>query len=336
MLRTALVVLAILATPASATTECIGRNLIEALPAEIQRQIDRAVEAVPYHRGLLWRASKGEARMVLVGTYHFPDPGHDRMMARLAEPLSDAAALYVEAGPEEEARLQQALTRNPALMFDPDGPTLPERLEDEEWQRLSAAMESRGLPAIMVSRMRPWYVSLMLGISPCMLRDLGQPQAAGLDRQLTRKAGEMDLPVRALEDWDTVFRIFQSLTPEQEMDMIRASLPAAEYADDYAATLADVYFDGDVWRIWEFTRIDAYRNSGLSREAVDEQLALGQELLMDRRNQAWIAPLIQGAEEAARDGKGIVAGFGALHLPGEGGVLQLLAERGWQLERLDG
>lgn len=116
--------------------------------------------------------------------------------------------------------------------------------------------------------------------------------------------------------------------------MIRASLPAASYADDYAVTLTDAYFDGDVWKIWEFGRFDAYANSGLSKEEVDRQMDLAQTRLMDDRNRAWIAPLLEGAAEAG-DG-GIVAAFGALHLPGEAGVLSLLQDEGFTITRLDG
>ena len=101
-------------------------------------------------------------------------------------------------------------------------------------------------------------------------------------------------------------------------------------------TLTDAYLAGDVWTIWEFGRFDAYRNSGLSRDQVDAQMALAQDRLMEARNRAWIAPLIDGARTAARQGRGIVAAFGALHLPGEQGVLRLLERDGWTVARLDG
>lgn len=91
-------------------------------------------------------------------------------------------------------------------------------------------------------------------------------ESGGLDHLLVAEAQDAGTPVRSLEPWDTIFGLFEGLTPEQELDMIRASLPAASYADDYAVTLTDAYFDGDVWKIWEFGRFDAYANSGLSRK----------------------------------------------------------------------
>ncbi len=324
-----------LAAPLSAA--CVGTNLIKALPAPQRAEIDTAIRDVPHHQGLLWRATKGDQVITLVGTYHFGDPRHQAMLDRLRPVLADSAALYVEAGPDEEARLTSALAADPSLMVDTTGPTLPERLDDAEWQQLSAAMADRGTPAVMTSRMRPWYVAMMLGISPCMLAEVAASgQTGGLDHLLIQQAQAQNLPVRALEPWDTVFTLFRDLTPAQEIDMIRTALPAAAHADDYAVTLTDAYFSGDVWAIWEFGRFDAYRNSGLSAAQIDGQMQMAQTQMMDRRNQAWIAPLTTGAAQAAALNKGIVAGFGALHLPGEQGVLRLLQNDGWTVTRLDG
>ena len=59
------------AAPAS---ECLGTNLFETMPSDQRAEIDRAVAGVPHHQGLLWRASKGDQFITLVGTYHFDDP----------------------------------------------------------------------------------------------------------------------------------------------------------------------------------------------------------------------------------------------------------------------
>ena len=319
----------------AATAACVGRNLFDTMPAERLAAIRAASAEVPYNQGILFRAEREDQRITLVGTYHFGDPRHLPMLERLSPVIAEAGALYVEAGPEAEARLTEALSADPTLMVDPDGPTLPDRLTEAEWAALSTAMSDRGTPPVIASRMRPWYVPLMLGISPCMVRTMTEEgDAAGLDHLLVTEAQAVGTPIRSLEPWDTIFGLFEGLTPQQELDMIRASLPAASYADDYAVTLTDTYFAGDIWQIWEFGRFDAYENSGLPRAEVDRQMDFAQTRLMDQRNRAWIAPLLEGAREAGPDG--IVAAFGALHLPGEAGVLALLEEEGFAITRLDG
>lgn len=330
-LLTATLLLFGLALPGLAA-ECRGRNLFDDMPAARLAELKAATRDIPFHQGLFWRATKAGQTVTLIGTYHFDDPRHGATMAQFGPQIDAAASLLVEAGPEEEARLTRALADDPALLVDATGPTLPERMPDAEWTALWQALQARGLPAVVTSRLRPWYVSMMLGISPCMMQAVKEKgEAGGLDHQLVRRAQAAQVPVRALEPWNTVFTLFQGMTPQEEIDMIRASMPAAEYADDYTVTLTDAYFSGDSWLIWEFGRLDAYDKSGLTRAEVDAQMRLAQEKLMDRRNQSWIAPIEQAASAAAREGKGIVAGFGALHLPGRMGVLSLLQDRGWTI-----
>lgn len=327
----ALAVALLLPLPAAAAT-CTGDDLIAALPAADRATLEAAVDAVPYGRGVLWQATKDGARILLVGTYHFGDDRHAATVAALRPEIAAADALLVEAGPAEEERLQAALAADPALMVAAEGPTLPERLAPAEWTRLSDALAQRGMPAVVAAKLRPWYVATMLGFSPCMLRQVAETgETGGLDHLLIEAAGDAGVPVRALEPWDTLFTIFAGMTPQEELDMIRAALPAAAHADDYAVTLTEAYFAGETWLIWEFGRLDAYRTSGLGRAEVDAQVALMQRNLMDSRNRAWIAPLTGAAEAAATRGKGVVAAFGALHFPGESGVLRLLEREGWTI-----
>lgn len=326
------------AGPASASppsTICAGEDLIAAMAPPQRAALDAAVASVPHAQGILWQATRGDARITIVGTYHFPDPRHAPLVARLTPEIAAAAALFVEAGPQEEARLAAALAEDPTLMADTDGPTLAERLAPADWHALSRAMEARGFPAVLTSRMRPWYVATMLSLSPCMMRQAAEKgDAGGLDHQLIDVAVQTGTPVTALEPWDTLFDIFAGLSDAEEMDMIRSALPSAAHADDYATTLLNAYFKGDIWQIWEFGGQEARDAPGMSAQQVEAQMQLTQDRLMNRRNRAWIAPLTAGAQDAAKRGKAVVAAFGALHLPGEAGVLRLLERDGWTVAAL--
>src|SRR5690606_2499616 len=159
------------------------------------------------------------------------------------------------------------------------------------------------------------------------------PASGGLDHQLIAAAEDSGTEVLALEPWDTVFAIFAGLTPEEELDMIRAALPAAQLADDYAATTLEAYFRGDIWAIWEFGRLDALASSGLAPAAVERQLQLAEERLMTARNRNWIAPLTEAATDAAQAGRQVGAAFGARHLAGGTGEWRLLGQDGWASAR---
>lgn len=70
----------VLCAGAVSAAECVGRNLIDAMPDEQRADLEAAVKDVPYHNGILWQASKGGGDITVVGTYHFPNPRHQKMV----------------------------------------------------------------------------------------------------------------------------------------------------------------------------------------------------------------------------------------------------------------
>lgn len=302
---------------------CVGQNLFETLSASEQSALETRAARHPFHEGLLWRATRGDQQITLVGTLHYADPRFAPMRDALAPALDGARALLVEAGPEEEARLQAEMA---TLMFS-EGATWPERLPEADWQALGAAMEARGFPRFMASKMQPWFVSLMLAIPLCELAEMQQGDL-GLDKQLILAADMQGLPLLALEPYDTIFGIFADMTPAEELLALRLALGQADEAEDMAITMTDLYFAGRTSLIWELAldRSRAAAPPELTQAELEAQIAETEKLMVTDRNTRWI-PVI---EEAAALGP-IVVAAGALHLPGENGVLALLRARGWQI-----
>lgn len=322
-------------TVGGAAAGCTGTDLIAAMPQPARAALQAEAAAVPFSRGLVWQASKGPAQLLVVGTYHLDDTRHEDLAERLRPALREADMLLVEAGPDEQARLKSALMGNPSLTIDTSGPPLSDRLGEAAWAQMREAMAARGIPAAVAARMRPWYASVMLGMAPCALAQMGKDGLVGLDQRLIAQAGAAGVPIRALEPWDTLFTIFSGLTPEDEADLIRAALPAAGLADDMAATMANAYFDGRGWEIWLLEQYLA-KAVGLQTPAeIAAQTDLVREALLDRRNRAWMAPILAAAEGAATRGKSVVVAVGLLHLPGEAGVLARLEREGWQIDAIE-
>lgn len=315
-------------TTAPLAADCTGSNLIAALPAEEAAALRAETGRQPFATGLFWRATRGAEVIHLIGTFHLDDPRHVATMERLSPVLDGATALLVEAGPEEEAALKTRLARDPSLMINSEGPTLREALPEAEWQALAAAMEARGVPAFMASKLRPWYLTMLLGVPACNLAALADG-SNGLDRQLVEEAEARAIPVQALEPYDTIFGIFGDLPQKEQLEMITSALAMEPRSADMAVTLADSYFAEEGRLIWEFLRVETLKMPGYTPERVDEEFALTEEVLMNKRNRAWI-PVI---EAAAAKGPVLVA-FGALHLSGKEGVLALLEAQGFRVERL--
>lgn len=314
-----------LALPAAA--QCVGQNLITALPAAEQATLRAAADSQPYANGNYWQATRGDQVIHLIGTYHFDDPRHAPTLATLAPILKTAQTLLVEAGPDEEAALQDRLSREPELMITTEGPTLPELLPPADWQRLTRALSDRGIPAFMAAKFRPWYLTMLLSIPACDMATAATSK--GLDKQLMDAATAQGLTVQALEPYDTLLGVFEALPQADQLDMITSALAMEEKSADMAITLADAYFAQESRLIWEFMRRETLKLPDYTPERVAQEFATMEQALMITRNRAWIAVI----EEAAAKGPALVA-FGALHLSGDEGVLHLLEQRGFVLERL--
>ena len=314
-----------LAGPAQA--QCAGQNLLAELPAKDRDAIIAAADSVPFPRGNHWRATRGDEVITMIGTYHFDDPRHAPTLAAITPAIQSAATVLVEAGPEEEKALKALISRDPSTLMITEGPTLLEQLPPELWAQLSEALGRRGIPGFMAAKFQPWYVSVMLAIPPCGMAQMKDPK--GLDGMVIETATAAGIPVRGLEPFDTVFQIFGAMTHEEMVAMIQSTLAVEDRAEDYAATLADSYFAGESRVIWEYMREVSYGLPGYTREQVDAEYARLEELLMNARNRAWIPVLTEAAARGP-----VFAAFGALHLSGQGGVLNLLRQEGFTLEEL--
>jgi uncharacterized protein len=322
-MRALLTALFLLASPAAA--DCIGENLLTQMPADQRAALENAAAAVPFHEGNFWTATRAGQIITLAGTYHLEDPRHAASMAALAPSIRSARTVLVEAGPEDEAALKDFLARDPSVMILTDT-TLPEVMKPADWDRLSEALSRRGIPPFLAAKFQPWYISMMLAIPACSM-PIGSGD--GLDGMVIKAARDHGITIRALEPFDTVLRIFDKLTRDEQIAMIHSALALEYRAADYTVTLADSYFEGQSRLMWELMRAETLALPGYTPQMVADEYAAMEEAMMISRNRAWIAVL----EDAAAKGPAFAA-FGALHLPGTEGVAALLQARGWTLTPL--
>ena len=281
---------------------------------------------VPFAEGNHWIARRGARRIHVIGTLHLGDPRMDAVVARLAPVIENADALLVEADAEAEAAFLGTLARDPSLTLITEGPTLIDRLPDEDWQVLAEKARRHGIPPWMAAKMQPWFLSVSMAVPPC-LRSPGNPPAPGLDKRLEDQARAASVPVAALEDPLTILHLMASDPLDDQVRELRAMMTLLGADGDAFHTMRESYFDEQAAFFLELNRREFMDQSALPRPELE---AMWQETLTgltDQRNLAWI-PVIE-----ATAGAHIVVAAGALHLPGQNGLLNLLAQAGYDLER---
>ena len=322
-----LIALLIFLLPATAMAACGGIDMRTQLDAAQRAEIAQRLDGVPYSTGNHWTATKGARTVHVIGTMHLDDPRMPDLAARLAPVIEGADALLVEATKDDQKALQREMATNPSLAFL-TGPTLIDLMPREDWIKLAAAARARGIPPFMAAKFQPWYLSLMLSMSPCTIRE-ANAGANGLDLRLMEIAEAAQVPMSSLEPFTTVFELFGKDPIEEQIAMLRVGILPDDVSENAMVTLVEQYFEEQHMSALETSRVITRPVVDLPEGEFDVLFDDFIDLLVRVRNEAWMAPI-----EAA-SGDRIVVAAGALHLGGEFGVLNMLEQRGYMLERQD-
>lgn len=311
--------------PAALWAACTGTDLRTTIPADDMARLHARAAAAPFAEGNHWIARRGARTVHVIGTLHINDPRMDRITSALAPVVRQADLLLMEASPADKAAFENELGRTPSLMLITEGPTLIDRLPQEEWESLSAKARAHGVAPWMAAKMRPWFLALSMAVPPCVLR---QPEFKnGLDLRLAAAAEEAGVPIRSLEDPMSVIRMLDGDPLEEQVRQLRAFTALLGGGQDNFFTTAEAYFDQQVLHALYLSEQEFLESGTLTQEEREAMWTDAMQELLDQRNQAWI-PVIEAAEDGV-----IVVAAGALHLPGENGVLNLLQQQGYTLER---
>lgn len=305
---------------------CSGDSFMDRLTAAERVQIAQAVAATPNPRGLVWDAKRGEDALTIVGTMHIYDRRLDGIFARVRSDIQTADIVLVEATAKEEADMQAAFAADPLMLFAPDGPTLPERVDEATWDAISDAMRARGVPPFLAAKMQPWYVTLTLSIPPCAMPDMIAGKR-GLDHMIMSQAAASGVPMQALEPWTTLIEVMRAGSDAEQLEMLKlATLSPAIQSEMFVAML-NSYFAEDIAEVWEASRLSGNYIPSLDPTQGAALFDLTEQFLLVDRNHRWI-PVI---EQAAQRHDSIVVAVGAAHLPGHDGILELLETNGWAI-----
>lgn len=327
MIRRVLMIAAALALPLSGVqAACSGADLRTTLTSDEREKLSQTLEATVYTTGNHWRAERDGQVIHLIGTMHLDDPRHDGPADRLRPVIETAGLILVEtdaAGPEI---LQDMLAQRPEALILP-GTSLPEHLSEADWAKVTAAARTKGLPPFMVSRFQPWYLSTVLSTPTCAQDP--KALANGLDQRLMAMARAAQVPVAPLEDVNTVFTQLSEVPLDTQLRMLTATIASTASPVDLLATTTAAYFDEAHAESWIIAQLLAERSGQFPPEIVNQDGALVTTAILTQRNRNWIPVILSHL-----DRQPLVAAFGAAHLFGDQGVLQLLEDEGFALTRL--
>lgn len=265
-----------------------------------------AMPALAAGQGLLWKVNAGEHAPIsyLFGTIHADDPRVTELDDSVNQALHSASIFMMEVLPSNDMA--------PYLM---PAPGLAPHLKPAELEQVQALAEQHGLEQKLALRMKPWLLAMVF--------DLPQAQSPyTLDVQLYLQAQQAGKQVQALEGMQEHFSALESLSLQEQIQMLRTVLARsqAQKEADFEL-LVQAYLSGDLARVAALD--EQLSGNGLS-PALWQKLKL---LLLDERNVCMAARIAKLARQQS-----LFVAVGAAHLPGQGGIIERLQQAGFKVE----
>jgi uncharacterized protein len=262
---------------------------------------------------MLWKIAL-EPPSHLLGTIHVSD---ERVL-RLPRPVEAALLLADVVYTEVELDLETASELR-KLTRAPEGQTLSDVLSPELHARLVTALSVRGLNVDDFERQAPWLAAYALIISrePTPAALFNPP----LDLYIRQRAVLSGKRVSGLELPADQVQAMKSLTKDGGIELLESTLKELETnasGPSAVETMIESYLRGD--------------DAGLFASSLESLDPSGRDALIDRRNLAMVDRIEQSLREAP--GQSHLFAVGVLHVPGKGGVIELLRKRGFRIERV--
>jgi len=274
----------------------------------------RAEPPVP----LLWKVSDANNSLYLLGSFHMLKASDYPLAQSTDAAFVAAKQVYFELSPQDAndpalgQRMAQAATRT-------DGTTLQQSLSPQTWKKLENYAARNNMQAANFQGMKPWFVGLVLTMGE--LQKQGLDPALGLDNHFMDRAAKAGKPTKGLETGDSQIALFDGMSAKQQDQFLQEVLDDAPQAE---AKLAELHA---IWR-----RAD---DKALFQKMALEMRRLYPDLYQSinvARNKAWLPKLVALLKDNDKDD--ILVIVGALHLVGEDGIVKMLADKGYRVERI--
>ncbi|MEM1277030.1 MAG: TraB/GumN family protein [Pseudomonadota bacterium] len=318
------------ALPLEALAKCSGRDLLQRLEIsdrDTYNGIFERAAAVPNGSGRFWRIDKpGVTPSYLFGTYHDPT-AHETVEPEVWRAIEEARGTWFEISIEEQARMQADIASKPMeMVFDFSQPPLSERIPEAAVPVVRRALEARGIPLESAEQMRGWMLFSLLGFPACQLAEI-QSGTPVLDDRLANHGLENGAPNHGLETYEAALAAIEDTAKTGFGDLMTDLSVTIDADDDIHRTNMNLYAAAEIQAIFEFG-IWYAESQGLT--GVRERADVFTTNALERRNIAWMETLLPELEEG-----NIFIGVGALHIPGEDGVVELIRAAGFEVTRLD-
>ena len=267
---------------------------------------------------LLWKVSDANNSLYLLGSFHMLKETDYPLAKSTDLAFDDAEQMVFELSPEE--------MNNPALgqkmaqaAMRTDGKTLQQSVSAETWKKFEAYATKNNMPVANFQGFEPWFVALILNVTE--MQKIGLNPALGLDKHFMERAAKAGKPTKGLETGESQIAIFDGMNVKQQEQFLQEAL--SETAE-MKAKIEELH---STWRKADDKTLFDKMGAEMRKEYPELY-----ESINPARNRLWLPKLEAMLKDNDKDDVLIVVG--ALHLVGKDGVVKMLNDKGYKVERM--
>ena len=308
---------------------CEGEDLVAKLqrdePARYRRVLDHFA-TIENGNGIFWKIEKpGLQPSFLFGTAHVTDQRVLNRLPSIEPKLQRSRALIVEI-----ADLSPNLSRQMAIVQQygmlPEGETLDSRLTEAERKMLGQATAAHGMPWFSARRMKASFLALTMSIPACVKIAMLRGEKV-LDARLIDFAKSNDIPVIGLETIDEQLTLISTLDEDTQLSaLLEAVRSESNLIEDMFETTINLHQKGQIAMVLSLTEVFKEDYPAAS-EAMDNF----EGPIIAERNVRMHQRALNELEKG-----GVFVAVGALHLPGETGLVRLFRGSGFAVTPITG
>ncbi len=254
-----------------------------------------------------WLAKKGATEYMIIGSVHVGDKSMYPLPKALTEYLSQSSGLIIET----DARNTEG------IVYPPISVRTKEVLNSTQRQHLIKIAKDIGMAEVQLLNAPPWNSALAIQFA--LINKLGYVSDKGVDMHLIGIADKNNIPIISLESVQFQIDLITSQT-DGGKEMLLSSISEYDAGEELVECLIESWKSGDGSMLEE---------ASLTENASEEF----NDAFLYSRNRDWAKKLDSGTVLPQKQGSYTVV-VGSLHLVGKDNLIDLLAERGFDIAPL--
>ncbi|MCY9544208.1 TraB/GumN family protein [Paenibacillus alvei] len=309
-----------------------GKGLDLDKPSTVEQAVVMASRLVEYTydavdggaKGLLWKATKGQNTLYLLGSIHVGSPEMYPIKKSVRDAFKQADSLWVEVdllGNKDMDYFTQSMAYT-------DGTTLKDHVSKETYAKLQKVLEKMQLPKEVFDGFKPWAITTNLALAGMTgsQEEMAQAAALGIDSYFTNSALLAGKPIHELEGLKLQADIFNKVpvaTQEKELNEALDQVLTPTGKPDESMELLQSW-----QKLWVKADLDKFKQSFTSSK--EKMTTDSAKRLLGERDKNMAKKLMELLDKEGSSTHFVVVG--AAHYVVQDMVVDQLKAKGYQVE----